>query len=269
MTNIISFKRKQDLFHNSITPCENLLTAISEVGHFSDNHSQKILRNFFVAKSITQKDKLNQLHKQYEEVFKKLQAVIVTGGELFVLPYTYDETPEIYPVLEITQTKDIQSFITSSMYLFTDKVDDYANEYPQSVKYQSEQGEVLYCPLKTSNLDIQNNLSLTGPALLNNKEQTSNQDKILMVTIVRKVLDQQSKQLLEDRMNFLHIFLDELTKAHARVADYVYKHPGYDELITYSNKEQKRFTDAFHITTLDKMIVDTFILSGSQRFFNS
>lgn len=85
-----------------------------------------------------------------------------------------------------------------------------------------------------------------------------------MVTIVRKRLNQESKKLLEEQMNFLHIFLDELIKAHARVVDYVYKHPGYDELITYSNKEQKRFTDTFNITTLDKMILDTFILSGNQ-----
>lgn len=264
MTNIIPFKRKQDLFHNSITSCESLLTAISEVGHFSDNHSRKILWSFSIAKSITPKNRLDQLHKQYEAVFKNLQAVIESSGELFASPYTYDETTEIYPVLEIVSTKDIQSFITSSMYLFTDKVDDYANEYPQSVKYQNKQGEVLYCPLKTSDLDIQNNLSFTETTLSNNKEQTSNQDKILMVTIIRKVLDQQSKQLLAERMNFLHIFLDELIKAHARIVDYVYKHPGYDELITYSNKEQKRFTDTFNITTLDKMIVDTFILSGSQ-----
>lgn len=256
MTNIIPFKRKQDLFHNSITSCESLLTAISEVGNFSDNYSRKILWSFLVAKSITPKHRLDQLHKQYEEVFKNLQAVIESSGELFALPYTYDETPEIYPVLEITHTKDIQSFITSSMYLFTDKVDDYANEYPQSVKYQSKEGEILYCPLKTSTLDIQKNLSFTDTALLS--------DKKLMVTIVRKRLNQESKKLLEERMDFLHIFLDELIKAHARVVNYANEHPGYDELITYSNKEQKRFTATFNITTLDKIIVDTFILSGSQ-----
>lgn len=256
MTNIIPFNKKEKLFHTPITSCENLLAAISEVGYFSNNHSQKILRIFSETKPITLEDIFKQLHRQYEKVFENLQAVIKSSSSIFSSPYTYDETTEIYSVLEIVSTKEIQSFITSSMYLFIDKVHDYVNEYPKSVKYQSEEGEILYCPIKTSTLDIQKNLSFIDTTLLSDKE--------LMVTIVRKRLNQESKKLLEERMNFLHIFLDELIKAHARVVDYVYKHPGYDELITYSNKEQKRFTDTFNITTLDKMILDTFILSANQ-----